>query len=354
VAKFRAQVFALAIILGAVFAPTTLYGQGTEIFARASKLKIGGRIHPQFAHSSVEEGKAADFFVRRARLVLEIEINELVSGKLEHDFAIGLRDAYVRFNFDPALRVSVGQMKRSFDIFELYSTTQISVVERTGRIPGLGTCEGPGGICSYSTFTERLQYAGRDVGVRVDGTIGGASYQASITNGAAVALKVDQNDTKSFAGRLVVPLAGDLRMGGNFSVHDYQTEDEENEFGSAYGADLEYGSYLQPGPHLQLSVVAGDNWRAGQDVSFLTGQAVYMHYIPVDSKSGNVVGFEPVARISWGDPNGDIDSDGGTLLTPGFMVYFKERTRIGASFDVWKPQSGDTDYSLKVQSYIWF
>jgi len=352
VAKIRTQVLVVALLLGAIAAPTALAGQGTEISARASKIRIGGRIHSQFAHSSAEDGKAADFFIRRARIVFDLEINDLVSGRLEHDFAIGLKDAYFRFNFDPAFRVSVGQFKRSFDIFELYSTTEISVVERTGKIPGISPCEGPGGICSLSQFTEKLHYSGRDIGVRVDGSIGNASYQASVTNGTGAGA-TEENDAKSFAARLVVPIAEGFRLGGNMSVKDYLLDDE-TEFASAFGADLEYGFYLQPGPHLQVGVVAGDNWMAGQDVSFLTGQAVYMHYIPVESESGNLVGFEPLARVSWGDPNGDMDDDGGTLFTPGVMVYFKQRTRIGASLDIWNPQSGDPEYSLKVQSYIWF
>jgi hypothetical protein len=345
---------AFAGAIGALLlSPAQVAGQGPEISARASKIRLGGRVHSQFAHSSVEDGKAADFFIRRARMVFDVEINDLVSGKLEYDIIAGLRDAYFRFNFDPAFRMSVGQMKRSFDIFELYSSTQISVVERAGKIPGLSECEGVGGICTTSQFTEKLAYSGRDIGVRVDGKIGGASYQATLTNGTG-ASKTEVNDAKSFAGRLIIPVGDDLRLGGNFSVHDYLTDDEETEFGSAFGADLEYGAYYQPGPHLQVGVVAGDNWMAGEDVSFLTGQAVYMHYIPVDSESGNIVGFEPVARVSWGDPNGDKDNDGGTLWTPGFMLYFKERTRIGASLDVWTPQNGDTEYSLKVQTYIWF
>jgi hypothetical protein len=289
---------ALAALL---LAPNMVAGQGTEISARGSSLRIGGRIHSQFAHSSVESARAANFFIRRTRIVFDVKINDLVSGKLEHDFVAGLRDAYFRLNLDPAFRVSVGQFKRSFDIFELFSSTQVSVVERGGGIPGLSTCEGILGICSYSRFTEKLLYSGRDVGVRVDGSVGGATYQVSITNGPGARLP-EVNDAKSFAGRLVVPMDDNLRLGGNFSVHDYITE---------FDGEL-------------------------------------------DSESGNLVGFEPVARVSWGEPNGDKEDDSGTLLSPGFMVYFKQRTRVGTSLDVWTPQTGNTEYSLKVQLYVWF
>jgi hypothetical protein len=188
--------------------------------------------------------------------------------------------------------------------------------------------------------------------VRFDGRIGDARYEATLTNGTG-ANKPEENDSKSFAARLVVPLGEELRLGGNLSVHDYLL-DEENEYASAFGADLEYGAYYQPGPHFQLGLIAGDNWKAGKDVSFLTGQAIYMHYIPVASESGNVVALEPVARVSWGDPNGEVDEDGGILMTPGVMVYFKQRTRIGASLDIWNPQSESMEYSFKVQTYVWF
>ena len=253
----------LTFSVGILLPPAALSAQGTEISSRASKMRIGGRVHSQFAHSSAEDGKAADFFIRRARIVLDLEINDLVSGRLEHDFAMGLKDAYFRFDFDPAFRVSVGQMKRSFDLFELYSSTQVSVVERTGRIPGLSTCDGPGGICSLSQFTEKLHYSGRDIGVRVDGSIGEATYQATVTNGTG-SNATEENDAKSFAARVVFPLTDGLRLGGNMSVKDYLLDDD-TKFASAFGADLEYGSYLQPGPHLQVGVIAGDNWKAGQD-----------------------------------------------------------------------------------------
>jgi hypothetical protein len=148
ITRKTAQAGVLAVALLA--SPGFLAGQGIEISARASKLRIGGRVHSQFAHSTVDEGRAGEFFIRRARIVFDAEINELVTGRLEYDIIGDLRDAYFRFNLDPAFRLSVGQMKRSFDLFELYSSTQISVVERAGRISGLSTCEGVGGVCSLS------------------------------------------------------------------------------------------------------------------------------------------------------------------------------------------------------------
>ena len=341
-----------ALLVSLLLLATPMAAQ-VEISARASKMTIGGRIHTQLAHSSVEGDKASDFFLSRARLVFEVSLNDFVEGRLEHDFVVGLRDAYVRLKFDPAFRVSVGQFKRAFDLFELYSTTQLQTIERAGGIPGLAVCPGVGGICSLSQFTERLEYSARDIGVRVSGTLGETSYLATLTNGTG-SNSGDENGAKSFAGRLVYPLMDGVRLGANVSVHDYLSSGGSDEYATAFGGDLEIGEYLREGLHLQAGIIAGDNWKAGEEVRFVTAQAVLMDYITVDWWPGRVTAVEPMARVSWGDPQDGIDDDGGTLLTPGLAVYFKERTRIGANLDVYIPQEGDREYSLKVQAFIWF
>ena len=79
----------------------------SEISSRASRMSVGGRVHTQFAHSSVEGEKSSDFFISRARLLFEVSLNDFVEGRLEHDFVGGLRDAFLRLNFDPAFRLSL-------------------------------------------------------------------------------------------------------------------------------------------------------------------------------------------------------------------------------------------------------
>lgn len=99
----KTSLFGTLVVL--LLAPSLVASQSTEISARGSTLRIGGRIHAQFAHSSVEGARTANFFIRRARIVFDVKINDLVSGKLEHDFVAGLRDAYFRFNKDQRDRV---------------------------------------------------------------------------------------------------------------------------------------------------------------------------------------------------------------------------------------------------------
>ncbi len=349
----RASFLALAFV-GFFVGNPALSGQGLELTGHGTTLTLGARVHSLFVHSSAEGGPSAEFLVRRARLKLDLEFNELVDGRIQHDFLLGLQDAFLRLNFDPAFRLSAGQFKRGFDLFELLSTSYISVVERAGDIRGLSTCEGPGGICSYSRFSEALQYSARDIGLRAEGQMGPVSYLATLTNGAGLNAR-ENNDTKSVAGRAAISLSEGLTLGGGFSVHDYPREDGGgNGFGSAFATDLEVGHYLTPGPHLQAGIMSGDNWKAGENVSFLTGQIVYMHYVPLGSDGGTVAAVEPVARISWGDPDRDRSADDGVLLTPGLMVYLQDRIRVGTSLDIWDPNQGDTELSFKIQTYLWF
>ena len=112
---------------------------------------------------------------RRARLSTGVQVNDFVSGRVLTDFGNGsvtLRDAYLRLDFSPALRVTMGQFKRPFDPFELESASQILVIERAGDIRGVSRCTGVGGVCSLSRLTKRLEFSARDIGVMATGTAG--------------------------------------------------------------------------------------------------------------------------------------------------------------------------------------
>ena len=77
------------------------------------------------------------------------------------------------------------------------------------------------------------------------------------------------------------------------------------------------------------------------------------YYIPLDDGE-RFVGIEPVGRISWGDPDSNGVDDGGLLLTPGIMFYVLGRSKVGANLDIYSPETGDTEMSLKLQTYLYF
>jgi hypothetical protein len=350
----RRSSLATALTLLTVAVPATLQAQ-TTISARAATLTIGGRLHGQYQTSTVD-GAVGDFFIRRARLIADMDYNEFLSGRLQVDFAGGgatLLDAYATMAFDDGFMLSVGQFKRAFDIFELVSSTDLSIIERTGAITGFNDCTGVGSVCSLSRLTEALDYSGRDVGVRVDGTSGTFSYLLTFTNGTGVGVR-DENDGKSFSGRASVAASENLTVSANLGLRDYALLGE-TEHALAWGGDVQYGTW-RDGLHVMGAIIGGDNWEAlgpGLDPGqFLTTQVMATYYRPLDGD--RIVAVEPLARISITDPNDSVDDDGGVLLTPGVMFYFLGRNKLGANLDWYLPSTGDSELSLRLATFLYF
>jgi len=59
-------------------------------------------------------------------------------------------------------------------------------------------------------------------------------------------------------------------------------------------------------------------------------------------------------RISYADPDSDSSDDGGLIFTPGLMFYVSGKNKVCANLDIWSPQTGDTEFSFKVQSFLYF
>jgi hypothetical protein len=328
-----------------------------EVSTGVGDVTIGGRLHVQYATSSV--GAAVeDILIRRARVRVDIRVSELVDARVQPDFAGGgaaLQDAYVRFSFDPGLRVSLGQFKRAFSAFELASSTDLPTIERDGRIEGVGGCPGVGGLCSFSRLTEKLSFDGRDTGLRFDGRLGeGFSYVATISNGEGINTS-DVNDGKSFSGRLTYDV-GRVTLGGSFAVHDYvvSPEDEvpETEYADALSLDAEIGTWRE-GFHFLAAWVRGDNWEVGPDASFTALQGLASVYLPLEST--RLAGLEPMLRVGWADTDGGADDGGGVLFTPGMTLYVSGKNGLAANIDVFSPSGdGDTEWSFKLMTLFFF
>ncbi len=356
--KWRAALGAVALTVGVGVGTTEAQ---VELTSRAMRINVGGRAHLQFNHTSIDTSAVqTSFLLRRARLEIDVTISDLVSGRFQSEFGegkVGLRDAYMRLNFDPSFRVTAGQFKRPFDVFELVSSTQILVIERAGGVRGAANCSGIGDVCSLSRFTEKLEYSDRDVGVMVDGSIGesGFGYAASITNGRGANIAIDENGAKSYTGRLEYNLSG-LRIGAHVGVHDYVNDTTgTDEYATAFGADVDWGRYERPGLHIKAGVVYGDNWKnltTADPSKFLTAQGVVTYLVPVDG--GTIYGVEPVGRVSWGDPDRSAGGDEGWLVTPGVVFYLVGRNKFAVNGDVWVPRVGDAEFSVKAQLYLHF
>lgn len=343
----------VSLFVVATFAPLV----AQEVHTGVADVTVGGRLHVQYATSSVDE-TVDDLALRRARIRLDIRVNDFLDARLQPDFSGGstaLQDAYVRLAFAPAFRVSLGQFKRAFSAFELASSTDLPMVERDGRIEGVDGCSGVGRLCSFSRLTEGLSFDGRDTGLRFDGALGGGlSYMGTVTNGEGIN-KGDVNDGKSFSGRLSYGV-GRLTVGGFAALHDHvvtsEDEVEDTEYSSSFGVDVEVGSWRE-GFHLVGALAHGENWKAGPDASFTSLQGLASLYMPLESP--RLAGWEPMLRISWADADDTVDDGGGLLVTPGLTLYVSGKNGLATNVDIYSPSGdGDTEWSLKVMTLFYY
>ena len=338
------------------FFPTVGSAQ-TAINARGATITVGGRLHAQVATSTVDGAIALDSHLRRVRVYVGIEVNDFFVARIQPDFAGGetaIKDAYVSLKFDPAFTFSIGQLKRASEIFEMVSSTRLSIIERDGHVPGVRACVGVEGPCSFSGLMEELQFSGRDMGVRIEGKSGRFSYMGTVTNGTGENL-ADENTSKSFAGRTSVALGEGFVVSGFVGAHDFPKASGETGYATTYGADLELGEWTN-GVHVQAAIAAGENWTAldamGDPASFLTSQAVITYYLPLSS--ARWAGVEPLARISRTDPDTAAADDAAWLITPGLSLYVSGRNKIGTNLDIYSPDAGATELSLRFQVFIYF
>ncbi len=334
-----------------------LSAQDLKFKTDALELEFSGRVHMQFNTSSVSDVRSSEFLLRRVRMTADIKINDFISGRVQPEYAITsvrVRDAWARLTFSPAFRMTFGQFKRPFDVFALTSSTRILTIERTGAIRGVPTC---GGIefCSYSGLSALLLLSDRDAGALVDGRSGRWDYGFSVTNGTSQFIK-EENGTKSYAGRVGFLAVKDVKIGANATYKDYVNDvTGADDYAAVFAIDADIGNF-DSGLHVQAGVMGGQNWRNldanGDASSFATGQAIITYKAPVTHT--HVSAIEPVARVSWADPNTDNASDGAWLFTPGVQVFFEGRNKMSANVDIYVPDGSDTEWSLKIQSYLYF
>lgn len=352
----------IALLTTSTLSPATgLVAQTVATRTSAEHVEFGGRVHLQYNTSSADGTIGSEFLLRRARLWGAARINDWIDGAAQVDFSEGqvsARYAFVRLSFDPAFQVSFGQMKRSFDLFELTSSSQILVIERDGGIRDAGTCTGVGGLCSYTRFSEQLEFSAPDVGVLVAGDVasGRLAYQATFSNGTGANAR-EVNDTKSASARLEWHAPHEVKLGVNAGVHDFPNPvTGVDAYAPAVALDVEVGDFDQ-GFHLQAGILTGENWKnlddAGDGSRFMAAQGIATYRIPTPGHH-RILGVEPLARLSWGDPDTGMATDGGFLMTPGIVLHFEGRNKMAANLDTWHPQSGDTAWGLKVQTYLYF
>ncbi len=342
---------ALVLAVSAV-APAALAQQ--PVRARASSLRLGGRVQVQYARSSVDAA-VADAFLRRAWVEMDGRFDDALTGRLWVDFgggSVAVRDAWARYAFSPAFAVTVGQFKRAFSVFDLSSSADLPLIERDGRVGGVSVCPGVGGVCSFSRLSEKLQLDSWDMGLRLDGALGArVAYEATVTNGTGGNVR-DENDAKSYSLRVGLTLAPGVVLSPFAALHDYLDASGATRRAPAWGGDLEVGSW-RDGLHLMAAAAHGRDWKVSDDAGFSSAQVMATYYA---AGTGRVAGVEPLLRVSWSSAEGAAGAGAarGLLMTPGVMVYVTGKDGLALNWDVYRPGEGPTEWSLKVQSFLYF
>jgi DNA-binding winged helix-turn-helix (wHTH) protein len=356
----------LSILIGALVLtmPATSAAQ-VEIKAGSAEVEFSGRIQyqvetttcteaiPDAASACSSEQPGLDMFLRRARFSIEAKIDERFTMKIEPDFAdvneVSLKDAWGRYTFSSVVSFKAGHFKRPFDGFFLISSSWLPF-ERAVSIPGVSSSMLP----SYSGFTKSFGLADRDIGFMFEGRTQNKAfrYWVGAFTGASEFMASDSNTEKQFVGRAQITLdagGAPLDLAGAIAVTDAPFTATGGETEAEYFTNLELwaelGGYGEDGLLIQAGFIVGDNPQInelGGDInlaageqfaSLLSWQGVAGYRIPVDGAEW-LEAVSPILRVSYGDPNTNVDDDEAWGFTPGFTLYFHKRNRLALTWDV--------------------
>lgn len=297
--------------------------------------------------------------LHRVRPRVDFEVGEWISGRIEPDFAGGrvrLRSAYIAFDLGGA-ELTFGQFKKPFGLIQLTSSSAIPVIERptaiaglNDRFDGLPLVELPDGrsiVPDEQTILDLQAFQGYAVGAAVGGDAGRLSWQAGIFEGPVESTALGRSGV---AGRATFAVVPDVRVGAGVSHSRLRFEDEERD-GTAGSVEVAVGQPARPGFGVLSEGVFGSG--AGTGTNFAGAHAIVWWH---GATSGRITGVEPLARVSWGDPDTDGEEDAGMLFTAGVNLYMGGLNRLMLNWDVYRSSfdSIGTESALRVQAQVRF
>lgn len=333
-------------VLLAVLLPGGVAGQQstqTRLSSNAIEVTIGGRVQTQFNTTSIDTEAPSQLFIRRARIELDVQVDDRISGALQPEFGndrVELLDAYLKVDFAPGFEVLAGKAHRPFGRLEQTTSKRMPPIERGLRIRGLQAVD-------ENALMNGLAYSNRDIGLQLRGAPEGAplglAYAAGVFRGPLHGQVGDQ-DSYQFAARVTTRPLPAVQVGAGWSSRDFTDgvgDTPRLRRGEAFEVDLEYGAFA-PGFHLLAEVTVGDH-DPFEDARF-TGAQAWLAYRTRELRDLGAA-LEPTFRVSHSDtdaPSADVPP-GGTLLTPGFNIYLGPLTRIMLNYDVWHGADGSPD-----------
>lgn len=325
-----------------------------QISARnGSSVTLGARVQVQYEASSARDS-ISSFSIRRAWVTIDGKLNEKVGGRVQFNADGGsVFEAYLQLKPAEALQVRIGQFKRAMSHFWLAANADLPLIERNGRVTGVDHCPGVGGLCSFGQLTGALGLDTYEPGILMTGRLadGRMGYRFTLTNGEGLGGR-DVNTRKSASGRISLFLGDKSRLSGYVALDETLDSRGRTMGVPAYGAELEIGSWRN-GPHLLVNGLTGRNWKARDDATFSAFQLMALWHRALDPESG-IAGIEPMLRVSWASTeSADPGTVKGTVITPGFMVYFAGRNGISGNLDRYS-SDGVSEWSLKLQAFTFF
>jgi hypothetical protein len=346
--------------------------------SQAPPVSVGvtGRMQFQFNSTSVDADEIGEplasstFETRRVRLGASVRVGDWIRGFIEPEYALGrlaLKQVWMSLELDPALVLRAGQFKKPFSVINLTSSTVHPMIERGVRIRGLSdalevanqgelnSVRGDLLIGEQHTLLDVQGYLAYDLGVALEGRLGGFGLAAGVFNGNGADLR-DENDGKSLAARVTYELdvGAPLTVGAAWSRRELSwptAEDTDTRTGDAFEVDAELGG-LREGWWLLGELSSGTN--LATEERFLGAQGVLARFF--ETGGTRIEGIEPMARVSYGDPDDSVDDDAGLLLTPGVNLYFIGRNRLMFNWDVFVPESDrfETQHAGRAQINLYF
>jgi hypothetical protein len=365
------QVAGTVVLLCAAAAPA--WSQPAPVRAT-----LGGRMHYQWNSTSIDQAEAgaaapvasSTFETRRVRLAVDVQVSDWIRGMIEPEFAMGrlaLRNAWVAFEVDSALVVRAGQFKKPFGLVLLTSSARLPVIERGVRIRGLDdalrrTADGRLGevrgqllVGEHFALLETQLYLAYEMGLAVEGRRGPLGWSLGVFNGGGPDQR-DENDGYSAAGRVTWRAEGVMPvvLGAAWSRRELNWPtpvSPETRSGDAFAVDAELGTFRR-GMWVVAELATGDN--LGTLERFVGAQAIASYFVATGG--ARIEGWEPVGRVSWGDPDRGVAGDEGLLLTPGMNLYFAGRNRLMLNWDVYMPRGDgfDTQHAARAQVNLHF
>ncbi len=344
-----------ALALAALaFAPGSLPAQTVRV-AGIDSIVLGGVVQPRFDTSTVDGQPDTAWELRRARLRMRMYAAGWIQAAVEADFGRGasrLTDGFITLQFDPRFQVRVGQFKKPFDTLMLVDGRVGPIAERDG-LPRGAVFPTP------NRLARLFGYNDRDIGAEASGTVGRATWTAGFWNGSGPNSS-ETDDGKGVGARAEVGMPGGWRALGSWAGVRRSAPGDEPAADARWSNGFELaavtGRLHEPGFKGLFQVMFGDgafNEVTEQNASFLTLQAIGVYHVPV-YRVPYLIGFEPVARWAWSDPDDDGEDDEASLWTGGVNLYHHPLLKTQYQVDYVAPAVGDGATAFRFQATLGF